>query len=61
MWIPIVHSAFVPDDRDIRLAVIDAVGHVHELVFPCRRSGIKWMDAKTGRQLEVWPTHWQNW
>ena len=31
------------------------------LVFPCRLRGQFWADAKTSRQVEVYPTHWQEW
>jgi hypothetical protein len=34
---------------------------VHALVFPCRRSHGGWVDAKSGRTVELEPTHWQYW
>jgi hypothetical protein len=34
---------------------------MHELVFPCRRRGKYWVDAKTQRPVEVHPTHWTEW
>lgn len=34
---------------------------VHALVFPCRRRGSDWIDAKTERLIEVHPSHWQEW
>jgi hypothetical protein len=61
MWHPIKHPSHVPNNRDVRLAVIDANGRVHALAFPCRRSGLEWVDAKSGRRVEVNPTHWQEW
>jgi hypothetical protein len=53
--------ADVPTDLDVRLAVSDGAGAVHALVFPCRRKGDSWADAKTDRLVEVFPTHWQSW
>ena len=61
MWHEINTSGDVPKDRDLRLAVIDGKGTVHALVFPCRRVGNSWVDAKLKRQVEVYPTHWQEW
>jgi hypothetical protein len=61
MWSRLDTSTAVPPDREVRLAVIDAAGAVHALVFPCRRSGEGWVDAKTGRRVDVFPTHWQDW
>ena len=51
----------VPADRDVRLAVINGGGTVHSLVFPCRRVGNSWVDTKSRRSVEVYPTHWQEW
>jgi hypothetical protein len=51
----------VPGDVEVRLAVIEANGTVHALVFPCRRNGDLWADAKSGRSVVVHPTHWQPW
>ena len=59
-WHVIRFPADVPADRDVRLAVIKA-GEVHSLVFPCRRIGQDYVDAKTKRLAEVYPTHWQEW
>jgi len=61
VWYKINSHADVPTDRDLRLAVIDANGTVHALVFPCRRIGDAWVDAKSQRSVEVYPTHWQEW
>jgi hypothetical protein len=61
MWHLINSIADIPDDRDVRLAVIDASGKVHALVFPCRRVGHSWVDTKLQRPVEVDPTHWQQW
>jgi hypothetical protein len=61
MWHAVNTPADVPADRDVRLAVIDAKGAVHALVFPCRRKGNGWIDSKLRRPVEVYPTHWQEW
>lgn len=48
-------------ERDLQLAVIDRAGE-HALVFACRRTGKDaWIDALTGRLVEVHPTHWREW
>jgi hypothetical protein len=59
MW----HFIFetVPKDHDVLLAVLDHEGF-HALEFPCRRSDDgRWIDAATGRSIEVHPTHWREW
>jgi len=61
MWHAMKVPAEVPADTDARLAVIDAAGTVQALVFPCRREGNAWIDAKSRRSVEVYPTHWQEW
>ncbi len=62
MWHPLVADiAKVPHDRDLRLAVIDAKGEVHALIFPSRARNGVWVNAQTGRLLELVPTHWQDW
>ncbi len=60
MWHAIAAAAEIPSDRDLRLAVINREG-VHALVFPCRKAGSAWVDARTRRLVEVCPTHWQDW
>ena len=60
MWKRIGSPLDVPADRDLRLAVLNDRGE-HALVFPCRRRGASWVDAKTGRLVEVYPTHWDEW
>ena len=60
MWKPVQSLKEIPQDRDLRLAVKDGEG-IHPLVFPCRLRGQIWVDAKSGRQVEVFPTHWQDW
>jgi hypothetical protein len=60
MWQTIAPSFHIPTDRDLQLAVQD--GEVmHTLVFPCRRGGADWVDAHTGRLVNVRPTHWREW
>ncbi len=57
MW----HFIFdpVPKDRDVILAVFDKDGF-HALEFPCRRSDDGcWVEARTGRSIDVRPTHWR--
>jgi hypothetical protein len=61
MWHRIENIFEVPADRDLRLAVIDAKGIVHALVFACRREDYHWKDALTGHLVNVFPTHWQDW
>lgn len=60
MWQPIKDTSKIPVDSDLRLAVINSDG-VHALVFPCRRKRTGWIHAETGREIEVFPTHWQYW
>lgn len=57
MWEPISTAPF---DRDLELAVVEK-GEAHALVFPCRRLLHGWVNAETGQQIEVHPTHWQEW
>jgi hypothetical protein len=57
MWQPISSAPF---DRELELAVVNEDGE-HALVFPCRRAHGGWIDARTKRRLDVWPTHWREW
>jgi hypothetical protein len=57
-WRPISTAPF---DRDLRLAIIDQLGVVHALVFPCRRILGGWLKAETKARIDVDPTHWQEW
>ncbi len=57
MWEDISGAPF---DQDLELAVIDRDGP-HALVFPCRRVLGGWLDAETGRRIQVRPTHWRPW
>jgi hypothetical protein len=54
-------AASAPFDRDLRLAVLDADGTAHELVFPCRRVLGGWVKSQTKERLAIDPTHWQAW
>jgi hypothetical protein len=60
MWHAIKDPSEAPSDRDLRLAVISN-GEVHALVFPCRKANDGWINVRSGRTVEVWPTHWQDW
>ncbi len=60
MWHIIKSIEEVPIDCDLRLAVIDAYG-IREPVFPCRRVGSFWVEARTRYRIEISPTHWQEW
>ena len=60
MWKSVHSLKDVPKDRDLRIGVLDD-DTVHALVFPRRLRGQVSVDAKTPRQVEVTPTHWQEW
>jgi len=49
-----------PYDKDLELAVVENA-HIHALVFRCRRSAAGWINAATGRRIDVHPTHWREW
>jgi hypothetical protein len=53
MWHEVIAPEDIPADRDVRLAVIDARGTVHALVFPCRRDGTGWIDTKLRRSVNA--------
>jgi hypothetical protein len=48
----------VPKDCDLILAVVDQDG-LHALEFRCRYNDGCWIDIKTGRSIDVRPTHWR--
>lgn len=52
--------ANAPFDRDLELAVIES-GEVYSLIVPGRRIPSGWINASTGRRVEVNPTHWRDW
>ena len=57
-WKPI---ATAPYDRNLRLAVLDAEGVAHALVFPCRRVPDGWIKSATKAHVHIDPTHWREW
>jgi hypothetical protein len=56
-WQPI---STAPLDQDLELAVMEN-GDAHALVFSCRRAAQGWINASTGKLIEVNPTHWRDW
>jgi hypothetical protein len=56
-WLPI---SLAPQDGDLEVCVIDRDG-VHALVFPCRRAGPDWINARSGTFVEIHPTHYRAW
>lgn len=56
-WKDIVEAPF---DYDLELAVIED-DEIHRLVVRCRRIRSGWVDAATGRPVEIHPTHWRYW
>jgi hypothetical protein len=53
-------AASAPFERQLELAVGDGHRH-HALVFPCCRVADGWIEARTGRYIDVVPTHWREW
>lgn len=60
MWHFIQPSNAIPSDRDLMLAVADERG-VLPLGFPCRWRDGRWVEAKSGRVVQLAPTHWRDW
>ena len=60
MWRLIGSFDAIPKDRDLMVAVIDHYGQ-HALEFPCRFADGCWIEVKTGRMIDVQPTHWREW
>jgi hypothetical protein len=56
-WQPVSSAPF---ERPLELAVFDGRA-THALVFPCCRATDGWFETRTGRQVEVVPTHWREW
>jgi hypothetical protein len=56
-WQP---AASAPFARPLELAVVDGDA-AHALVFPCCRAADGWIEARTGRFIDVVPTHWREW
>lgn len=49
-----------PYNRDLELAVVEG-GHVHALVFACRRAPNGWIRTATRERIFINPTHWRLW
>ncbi len=60
MWRYIGSYETIPNDRDLMVAVIDG-DELHIVEFPCRWREGCWIEANTGRMIEVRPTHWRQW
>ena len=60
MWRFIGSLDAIPKDCDLMVAVIDQDGQ-HTLEFPCRRRDGCWIELRTGRVIDVLPTHWREW
>jgi hypothetical protein len=58
MWRPIALASAIPTDRDLMLAVESSDGFA-VLELPCRWADGCWVNAKTGRLVDVHPTHWR--
>jgi hypothetical protein len=56
-WQPIYTAPF---DRDLELAVIDGAEAV-ALLVPSRRAASGWINARTGKVIDVSPSHWRRW
>jgi hypothetical protein len=56
-WEPI---SCAPFHHDIQLAVINRNGP-YALPFPYRRTAGGWVEARTGRRIDLSPTHWRTW
>ena len=57
-WLP-VSSA--PRDADLEVCVMDYDGIVLALRYPCRKSGVEWIDASNEKHIDIQPTHWRKW
>ena len=57
MWYAV---ATAPFDRDLELAVIDAMG-VRAIPFPCQRVLGGWIKAESKKWVDLHPTHWREW
>jgi hypothetical protein len=52
--------ADAPFGCDLELAVVEG-GEVHRLIVPCCRNQSGWVNAATGKRIDVHPTHWRHW
>jgi len=57
LWRPV---SSVPLGRDVEVAVLEG-SDIHALIIRCRRVPDGWINAATGRQIDVNPTHWREW
>jgi hypothetical protein len=48
-----------PFDTDIWRSLIEK-NDIYTLPFPCRRTAEGWINAATGRVVEVEPSHWRS-
>jgi len=60
MWHFIISDRAIPTDRDLMLAVEDREDFA-VLEFPCRWADGCWIGTRTGRLVDVHPTHWREW
>jgi hypothetical protein len=60
MWYYVMSERTIPTDRDLMLAVEDKDDFA-VLEFPCRWANGQWIGARTGRLIDVHPTHWREW
>jgi hypothetical protein len=60
MWQPIRSLRDLPTDRALHFAVVEK-GRMRTIDYPCRRAGNSLVDARTGRPIEIRPTHWREW
>ena len=60
MWRLIGSFDAIPKDCDLMVAVIDHDG-LHALELPCRFGDGCWIEVRTGRIVDVHPTHWREW
>jgi hypothetical protein len=53
--------SIAPADADLEVGVMDKRGDVVALVFPVRKKGTYWVDAKSKKLVDIAPTHWRAW
>jgi hypothetical protein len=56
-WLPV---SIAPTNTDLEVCVIDN-NDIHALIFPVRKDGRKWADARTQSLIDIEPTHWRKW
>jgi hypothetical protein len=57
VWLPVKDNL---PDAELEVCVRED-GEMIPLAFPCRKIGPDWFHAKSGRRLEIHPTHWRLW